>query len=309
MEGESGGRVRPTVSIILATNRGGPYLRETLRSVSAQTFGDWDLVLVDDGSDEPDDIRQAVDGLDNVQIIRQDNAGISIARNVGFAHSKGSFIAYLDDDDVWDPRRLERQVDALCHDESAGSCHSGYWFIDGDGARFGTEVTVVPASMASYLSGAVDIPRINTLLLRREIVQRLGGFLSSFILYEDCEFVLRVVREAPVISLPDQLVGWRRYPESVSFSHNPRLMNAAAVRSVTVSLWGAEMKGDQLEAKMLIRNIERTKRRFAEFHASRFCHLVRTGQLRLAGSELIEGMANSPVAVVRKCAAVALHGN
>jgi glycosyltransferase involved in cell wall biosynthesis len=309
MERELGGGFRPAVSIILATNRGGPYLGETLRSVSAQTFADWELVLVDDGSDEPDEIRRAVVGLNNVQVIRQDNAGISIARNVGFAHSRGSFIAYLDDDDVWDPRRLERQVDALCRDESAGCCHSGYWFMDGDGARFGNQVDVVPASTASYLSGAVDTPRINTLLLRREIVERLGGFLSSFILYEDCEFVLRVVREAPVISLPDQLVGWRRYPESVSFTYNPRLMNAAAVHSVTVSLWGAQMKEDQAEGKMLMQNIERTKRRLAEFHAARFCHLVRTGHLRHAGSELIEGMANSPVAVVRKCADIARHGN
>jgi hypothetical protein len=175
--------------------------------------------------------------------------------------------------------------------------------------RIGIQVDVVPATTADYLSGAVDIPRINTLLLRREMVERLGGFLSSFILYEDIEFVLRVVQEAPVISLPDQLVGWRRYPESVSFVHNARLMNAAAVHSVTVSQWGAEMKGNQLEAKMLIRNIELTKRRFAEFHAARFCHLVRTGHLKHAGSELIEGITNSPAAVLRKCANIALHGN
>lgn len=297
----------PAVSIVLATNRGGPYLRETLQSVSAQTFTDWELIVVDDGSNEPEAIVGAVDGMAGSRVIRQANAGISIARNVGFANSSGEFVAYLDDDDVWDPERLARQVDALRSDPTAASCHCGYWFIDGAGLRFGTEVKVRPASSESYLSGEVDIPRINTLLLRRSVVQRLGGFLSSFSLYEDCEFVFRVVKEGPVISLPDHLVGWRRYPGSVSFMNDVRVMNAAAVRAVTIVRWGAETQGNSSEAKTLAGNVQRTKRRLADHHASEFCHHVRTRHWNVARSELAEGLHYSPSTVLRTCVSIALR--
>ena len=307
--GDSGDGCAPTVSIILATNRCGGYLSETLAGVAAQTFRDWELVVVDDGSGHPEAIRSAVKGVDNARIVHQDNAGISVARNVGFAHSSGEFVAYLDDDDLWAPDKLARQVDALRADAAAGSCHSGYWFVDGEGERFGTEVIVQPASTESYLSGEVDVPRINTLLVRRSVIQRLGGFLSNLSLFEDCELVLRVVQEAPVVSLPDQLVGWRRYPESVSFTHNARVMNAAAIHAVMIARWGAVTQGHVAEAELLLRNIDRAKRRFAEYHAAEFCHLVRTGRWRDAYSELSEGIHNSPSTVVRKCISVALRTN
>ncbi len=297
----------PTVSIILATNRGRPYLQETLASVAAQSFRDWELIVVDDGSDEPEVIRQAVDGWTNAFIVRQDNAGSSVARNVGFAHSSGEFIVYLDDDDVWHPDRLAQQVEALRGDETALSCHSGYWFIDGGGQRFGTDVTVHPASTDEYLSGDIDSPRIQTLMLRRQVIERSGGLLSNFKLYEDCEFILRAVREGPVVSLPEHLVGWRIYPESVSFTHSSRVMNSAAVHAVMIGLWGAQTREDHAEADLLSRNIEHARHRFAQYHASEFCHLVRTGHWRDALPELAEGLHNSPVTVLRKCVDIALR--
>ena len=311
---EVGSTSDPAVSIILATNRSSGYLSETLERVSAQTFRDWELVVVDDGSDNPEAIRKivegmAVEGMDNVRIVHQENAGISVARNVGFAHSSGEFIAYLDDDDVWAPDKLSQQVDALRSDESAGSCHSGYWFVDGNGERFGAEVTVQPATKDSYLSGEVDVPRINTLLVRRWVIQRLGGFLSNLSLFEDCELALRVVQEAPVLSLPDQLVGWRRYPESVSFTRDARVMDAAAIHAVMIVRWGAETQGRHQEAELLLHNIGRAKRRIAERHAAEFCHLVRTRRWKDAYTELNEGMHNSPSTVVRKCISVALRTN
>ena len=309
MRTSSGVRGGPAVSIVLATNRGGPYLRETLRSVAAQTFSDWELIVVDDGSDDPQAIRHSVNGMADTRVIHQENAGISIARNVGFAHSSGEFVTYLDDDDIWDPDRLARQVEALRQQPSATSCHCGYWFLDGNGSRFGTEVTVRPASTESYLTGEVDIPRINTLLLRRSVIQRLGGFLSNFSLYEDCEFVFRVVKEGPVVSLSDHLVGWRRYPESVSFTNQVRVMNAAAVHAVTIVRWGAETQGNSVEAEALSRNVERTKRRLADHHASEFCHQVRSGNWSVARSELAEGLQYSPGTVLRTCLHIALRRN
>jgi hypothetical protein len=178
--------------------------------------------------------------------------------------------------------------------------------VPGNGHRFGADVTVGWATTEAYLSGEVDIPRINTLLLRRSVNQRLGGFLSNFSLYEDCEFVFRVVKEGPVVSLPDQLVGWRRYPGSVSFTHETRIMNAAALHAVTFVRWGEETQGNNLEAEALAPNLERTKRRLADHHASEFGHHVRSGRWNVARSELTEALHYSPGTVLRICMSIAL---
>ncbi len=291
----------PAVSIVLATNRGGIYLHETLESVVGQTFPHWELIVVDDGSTRPDAICEAVKGIDNARIVRQDNAGVSVARNVGFAHSSGDFIAYLDDDDIWRPDKLARQVDALCGDEAAGSCHSGYWFLDGSGENVGSVVRVRSALTESYLSGEVDLPRINTLLVRRTVVERIGGFLSNLTLYEDCEFAFRVIQEGPVVSVPDPLVGWRRYPESVSFTRDSRTMNTAAIHAVMITRWGAETNGNRSDVELLSSNIKRTRRRFAEQHARQFCHLLHTRQWQRSVADLREGCRHSPVLFLQKC--------
>jgi cellulose synthase/poly-beta-1,6-N-acetylglucosamine synthase-like glycosyltransferase len=291
----------PVVSVVLATGRGGPYLTEAVAGLAGQTFTDWELVVVDDGSDQPEAVRAAVDGLPSARVVRQDNAGVAVARNVGFAASSGELVAYLDDDDVWHPDKLALQVAALRADLDAVACHTGYWFLDGEGVRFGDDVRPEPATAEQYLSGAVDIPRINTLLLRRSVIERTGGFLSTYSLFEDCEFTLRVVREGPVATLPEALVGWRRYPESVSFSHSDRLMDSSAVRAVMVAQWGAETRGDGAEAALLATNVRRARHRNAEHHASEFCHHLREGRWRQARTELGEGLHNSPATVVRTC--------
>ncbi len=289
------------VSVILATNRGGPYLEETLKSLSSQSFQKWELIVIDDGSEEPDALRELVAPIGNGRVIRQDNAGISVARNVGFAHSSGEFIAYLDDDDLWQPEKLQQQVTALRQNPSAASCHSGYFLIDRNGDRFGHEVRAETASARDYLNGSKDIPRSNTLLVRRSVVERMGGFLSGLSLYEDCEFVLRVVQEGPVVSLPEQLVSWRRYSESVSFSKSAQVMDAAAIHAVTMARWAAETRGDHETARQLSINARRVRRRLAEPHAREFCHRVRKMELAPALAELGQGLRCSPLWVVLTC--------
>ncbi len=110
-----------------------------------------------------------------------------------------------------------------------------------------------------------------------------------------------------MISLPDHLVGWRRYPGSVSFMNDVRVMNAAAVRAVTIVRWGAETQGNSSEAKTLAGNVQRTKRRLADHHASEFCHHVRTRHWNVARSELAEGLHYSPSTVLRTCVSIALR--
>lgn len=95
----------PLISIIIPVYNVSPWLRSTLRSVQAQTFHDWECIIIDDGStDEP---ASCIPDDPRFRLIRQDNAGVSAARNRGLDEARGALIAFLDGDDIWHPQALE----------------------------------------------------------------------------------------------------------------------------------------------------------------------------------------------------------
>src|SRR5436190_16475309 len=105
----------PTVSVITPAYNVAPYLADAIESVLGQTFGDLELIVVDDGSpDATFDIAADYARRDRrVRVVRQKNGGISTARNHAMRLARGSFFAILDSDDLWLPPYLERQLDML----------------------------------------------------------------------------------------------------------------------------------------------------------------------------------------------------
>ena len=98
----------PAVSVIIPTYNRRELVREALASVLAQTHGDVELIVVDDGSD--DGTAEVVQEFARVRYVYQPNRGVSAARNHGVALSSGALLAFLDSDDLWQPRKLESQV-------------------------------------------------------------------------------------------------------------------------------------------------------------------------------------------------------
>src|SRR5438874_3398690 len=105
----------PTVSIIMPAYKAEPYIAETLESVVAQTFADFEVLVVDDGS--PDGTaavaQQFVDRDSRIRLIRQQNQRVSVARNTAMTAATGRFFALLDSDDVWKPEYLAEQLKVL----------------------------------------------------------------------------------------------------------------------------------------------------------------------------------------------------
>ena len=129
---------RPTVSIIVPTYDRAALLPRALDSVIAQTFEDWEIVLVDDGStDETDSL--AWDYASRLgprfSYVRQSNAGSSAARNRGIEAGRGRFVAFLDSDDEFLPDKLERQMKLFELRPELGFIYSDFSFIDDDGVR------------------------------------------------------------------------------------------------------------------------------------------------------------------------------
>jgi glycosyltransferase involved in cell wall biosynthesis len=139
------------VSVIVPAYNAAVYLHYAIDSVLAQTYLDWEIVIVDDGS--TDHTRAVVDSYqpqlhDKLQYVHQPKQGVSAARNKGIRAARGEFIALLDADDVWLPHHLERGVQAMDADPAAGLVHARVARIDTRGSVTG-QLKVDP----KYLSG------------------------------------------------------------------------------------------------------------------------------------------------------------
>ncbi len=120
----------PHVSVVIPAHNPGPYLEPAVASVLSQTYQDWELLVVDDGSTE--DLVWVTKMHRRVRFLSQDNRGVSMARNLGVLEARGDLVAFLDHDDV--PTKLERQVEAMEGDgEAAALCHTQFSIIDAAG--------------------------------------------------------------------------------------------------------------------------------------------------------------------------------
>lgn len=134
------------VSIITPSYNSEKYIEETINSVISQTYENWEMIIVDDCSD--DSTCEIVESISKreprIRLIRQEqNGGAAKARNRALEKSKGRFIAYLDADDIWYPEKLQKQVDFMLENKAGFSCAS-YEVIDDDGNKLNKEVHMLP---------------------------------------------------------------------------------------------------------------------------------------------------------------------
>ena len=203
-----------TVSVVMPTNRGGPYIQDALASVSAQTVPALEVILVDDGSPDPG-LGKVAEQL-GARFIRQNPSGISVARNAGVAAAKGAWIAFLDDDDVWHRDRLSAQLEALADRPGAIAGYTGGWYMDSEGREFGDGWAAPPARASEILAARVPAPRITTLLVRQDAYLAVGGCRSDMEPAEDNELILRLLQRGEFVAVDRQLVGYRRHAANVT---------------------------------------------------------------------------------------------
>lgn len=129
--------MNPAVTVIVPCYRAGSYVEEAIRSVQAQTFQDWECLLINDGSDDAATLEalERIDafGDERIQLLQHsggENRGVSASRNLGLDHARGRYIAFLDSDDAWLPEKLDRQVSVLeAASEEVGLVFSSYYSI------------------------------------------------------------------------------------------------------------------------------------------------------------------------------------
>lgn len=194
----------PTVSVIIPTYNRAEMVAEAIRSVLAQTYTDYEVIVVDDGS--TDDTRRVVTSFGSpVRYVSQENKGRSVARNRGIELAAGRYIAFLDSDDLFLPTKLATQVRCLEQHPEAGLAYSSALTIDEHGNE-------LPMIYRATLSGLIYEPLLfkapvacpiatPTVMVRAAALAEVGGFDERMEMAEDIDLWRRIVRRWPVVGI------------------------------------------------------------------------------------------------------------
>jgi glycosyltransferase involved in cell wall biosynthesis len=226
------------VSVIIIFLNARQFLEEAIASVLAQTNPDWELLLVDDGSTDESAaiaLRYAAEYPANIRYLEHSNhqnRGKSLSRNLGIAHARGEYIAFLDADDIWLPHKLEQQVALLEVHPEAGMIYGldryrYSWTGRSDDERdFIHPLGVSPNCVIEppklfvqfFLRQEAAIPCPTNILVRRAVFERVGGFEAAFHgifnIYEDQAFYAKVTLATPVFASDTCWSKYRQHPES-----------------------------------------------------------------------------------------------
>ena len=246
----------PEVSVIMIFLNPGIFFKEAIESVRAQSFGDWELLLIDDGSSDGSDklAQQSASAYpDHVCYFahpERRNRGMSASRNLGLQQSRGRFIAFLDSDDVWNPNYLSSQIEILANspEASASFADTLIWyswmkdpaFSNSDRNRqYGSlrDQIVRPGDLIPlWLTRKEPTPATCSILIRSEAARK-HMFEERFRgMFEDQAFLYKVALHETVFVSGKVLAYYRQHADSAcqaaqrAGSYNPDLPNAAELR-------------------------------------------------------------------------------
>lgn len=205
----------PLVSVIVPTFNRAAYLREAVASVFAQTYANWELLVVDDGSSDGTRDYLASLGDSRVHVMTCPHSGNpGKVRNAALALARGFYVAFLDDDDLWMPDKLQLQVADLA---ARPSCHWSYTHY----SRIGARLEPVPAGPPRPVSGwalawLVSGARMATptVLAERSLVSRVHGFDESLPTSEDYDLFVRLAMVSEVACVDRALCAVRNHPSN-----------------------------------------------------------------------------------------------
>lgn len=212
----------PLISVIIPMYNTRDYIEETVQSVLAQTYKKLEIVIVDDGStDNGAEIVQRLQKNDSrILYIRQENSGVSAARNKAIANSSGEYLAFLDSDDLWSAQKLEKQLNRILATKME-ACYCGYqYFCGGEmGKRYperyyeGKILEEVIKEKTSVWTSAV--------LVKKSVVTANGILFKSGLNWsEDMDFFCRLMYQCNFCCVKENLAFYRQRENSLSVSPN-----------------------------------------------------------------------------------------
>jgi glycosyltransferase involved in cell wall biosynthesis len=250
------------VTVVIPTrDRWHLLARNALRSALGQEAVAHEIVVVDDGSRDGTHARLTELADPRLRVVRHEGSlGVAHARNAGIAAARGEWVAFLDDDDLWAPDKLRRQIDAA-REANAGFAYGGVVSVSEEGVVNYAFTLPDPDALLDELLARSSLPAgCSNVVARADLVRRLGGFDERLFQLADWDLWIRLAHESQAAACPDVLVGYLEHAENMLLTHQ---------RDVTKEL-------EQIEAKhSALRHA-----RGVDLDGVTFLHWVAWGHLR-----------------------------
>jgi glycosyltransferase involved in cell wall biosynthesis len=235
----------PCISVIIPTYNRCWILKEALDSVLSQEYNDFEIIVVDDGSNDATAALLSSYG-DRITSIYQKNSGVSAARNAGILMAKGNYIAFLDSDDMWLPQKLSCQIDFFRSHPEAAICQTDeIWIRNG--------VRVNPKNRHKKPSGMIFEPSLqlclvspSAVMIQKSLFDAIGLFNEAFPACEDYDLWLRIGLYYPIYLIERQMVV-KRGGHDDQLSRNPGL-DQYRIQSIVNILEGHQLTSHRYQA-------------------------------------------------------------
>ncbi len=263
---DTGKTGRPVVSIITPVFNRAKYLAETIESVINQTFTEWELLIIDDGSDT-DECKIIAEnygkGDSRIQYVYKSHAGTSVARNHGISISKGRYLGFLDSDDCYLPNGLDILIRALQRSPQNVKMVYGDFFkyFQAENRHHPTRATPPlprPGLYFQFLFKGANPVAPCASLSDRAVIEQIGGFKSQFDSLEDRSLWSELIRNYDIAHIPEKVAIYRKHEKQIThfqYSNKRRLAcerhTISFFSSLPLHVWFPETKNPEEKARAL----------------------------------------------------------
>lgn len=206
-------RNEPLVSVVIPAFNAARTIAGTIASALEQTVTDVEVIVVDDGStDRTVDTARSVPD-DRLSVIEQANRGAAAARNAGIARSRGTWLAFLDADDVWAPNKLARQLELIAERPGTLAAQAGCYYVNDELEPFRIgHCRPTDDLLLSFLDFRNLPAAMSSWIVKRSLVEEIGAFNTELAILEDWEFSIRLARFANPLLIDEPLTMYRIHP-------------------------------------------------------------------------------------------------
>jgi len=279
----------PKVSVIIPTYNYGKYIEKAIDSVLAQTYKDFEIIVVDDGS--TDNTREIIETKykDKVRYFYQENSGAPVARNKGIKESKGEYLVFLDADDWFMPENLEKKVAFLDNNAGYGWVYSDGYYVNKEGEiidkasnRFSFSNRKLEGNISFELFSMGNYIAMDSVLMRKECINEVGPFNETLPAYHDYELWLRLSLKFKIKILNDCLTY--------------QVVHSGSLSSQDCVYPRSFLMITQIHKSLFIKKIGRTKWR--RLRSDRYnllgLYFLKTGKLKMARKAFFSSIASFP---------------
>jgi glycosyltransferase involved in cell wall biosynthesis len=219
------------ISVVLPVFNAAQYLPSAIESILNQTYPNFELILIDDGStdDSLSVIRRYQERDERVRVISRENRGLISSLNEGVDQAKGTFIARMDADDISLPERFKSQIEFMKSHTECVALGTRAMLMDPDGLDICPFLDVqaheqIDAFHMDMQGGAIVHP---SAMIRRAALLKVGGYRQEFLHAEDIDLFLRLAETGQLANLPEVLIRYRQHFNSIGYRHRKKQLTSA----------------------------------------------------------------------------------